>query len=103
MASVCWSTTLTKPGGSPFGDTSIAPDALTLATTMNGHLSIQVRQCTSMWSMIFATWLGKSGPKIALISAAVLIVIFGWYMTVPPRKGETYYGHPNTTNCHSIG
>jgi hypothetical protein len=48
MASVFRSSTFTNPGGSPFGETSIAPLALTLETTMKGHRSIQARQWGSM-------------------------------------------------------
>src|SRR5260370_41622263 len=79
-ASVCLSRTLTKPGGSPFGETSIAPAALVLEITTKGDRSIQARQCESIWSMIFATWLGKSAPRIALTSAAVFTVTLGWYI-----------------------
>jgi len=44
IARVLSSSTLTKPGGSPLGETSMRPSRSAVLTTMNGERSIQARQ-----------------------------------------------------------
>ncbi|GEP61536.1 hypothetical protein RSO01_87020 [Reyranella soli] len=55
-----------------------------------------------MWSMTFATWLGKSAPRIAFTSAADFTVTLGWYISLDLPTGQNSIT-ANYLSKHHIG
>ena len=55
MTRRCSSSTCTKPGGSPLGETSARPLAPEVAIRTNGERAMNARQCASRWEISLRT------------------------------------------------